>query len=193
MNTAAAALEAQVTAATIRTWCRRGVIAATKHASRWIIDTASLAHRIAIAAMRTRKAPVTKYPIRVTGHTRKIPGSIGAVGPADTLKAAFEAGQPLTLSGKFAGETVYLGHTRQTYGDYGITLETIGLDYALGETPDLPGVQGAVYLIDQTRLDAAPRLAAVIQAERERTDAAAFEAERRAAEEERRYLDSDYD
>lgn len=52
MNTTAAALQAHVTVATIRTWCRRGVIAATKAAGRWVIDTASLAHRIAIGAMR---------------------------------------------------------------------------------------------------------------------------------------------
>ena len=55
MNTTAAALEAHVTAATIRTWCRNGVIAAVKQAGRWIIDTASLAHRIAIAALKTRR------------------------------------------------------------------------------------------------------------------------------------------
>lgn len=52
MNTTAAALEAHVTIATIRTWCRHGVITATKQAGRWIIDTASLAHRIAISAWK---------------------------------------------------------------------------------------------------------------------------------------------
>ncbi|WP_338683979.1 hypothetical protein QD712_25940 [Streptomyces acidiscabies] len=66
MNTTAAALQANVTVATIRIWCRRGVIAAAKQAGRWIIDTASLAHRIAIGAMRTRKAamtePAEQYP-----------------------------------------------------------------------------------------------------------------------------------
>lgn len=57
MNTTAAASEARVTVATIRTWARRGVIAATKAAGRWVIDTASLAHRIAIGARRqARKA-----------------------------------------------------------------------------------------------------------------------------------------
>jgi hypothetical protein len=52
MNTATAAIEAKVTVTTIRTWCRAGVIAATKTAGRWIIDTASLARRIAIGAMK---------------------------------------------------------------------------------------------------------------------------------------------
>lgn len=57
MNTTTAATEAQVTVATIRLWARRGVIAATKTAGRWIIDTASLARRIAIGARRlARKA-----------------------------------------------------------------------------------------------------------------------------------------
>ena len=60
MNTTAAATQANVTVATIRTWCRNGVVTATKQAGRWIIDQASLAARIAIGAMRTRKAkPVT--------------------------------------------------------------------------------------------------------------------------------------
>jgi hypothetical protein len=52
MNTTTAAIEAHVTVATIRTWCRAGVVAATKTAGRWIIDTASLARRIAIGAMK---------------------------------------------------------------------------------------------------------------------------------------------
>ncbi|MFJ8677287.1 hypothetical protein [Streptomyces sp. NPDC093589] len=59
MNTTAAAVEAHVTVATIRTWCRQGVISATKQAGRWIIDTASLAHRITIGAMRT----ITRRPV----------------------------------------------------------------------------------------------------------------------------------
>lgn len=56
MNTTAAALEAHVTVDTIRTWCRIGAVTALKQAGRWVIDTASLAHRITIGAMRTRKA-----------------------------------------------------------------------------------------------------------------------------------------
>ncbi|MEV5944786.1 hypothetical protein [Streptomyces sp. NPDC051994] len=55
MNTTAAALEAHVTIDTIRAWCRIGAVTALKQAGRWIIDTASLAHRIAIGAMRARK------------------------------------------------------------------------------------------------------------------------------------------
>lgn len=56
MNTTAAALQANVTVATIRAWCRRGAIAASKTAGRWVIDSVSLAARIAIATMRARKA-----------------------------------------------------------------------------------------------------------------------------------------
>jgi hypothetical protein len=73
MNTTAAALQANVTTATIRTWCRRGVITAAKQAGRWIIDTASLAARITIGAMRTRKAPMSQpqesVEVRVDDHT----------------------------------------------------------------------------------------------------------------------------
>lgn len=63
MNTTAAATEANVTVATIRAWCRNSVITATKTAGRWIIDTASLAHRIAIGALKTRKPRPVIYSI----------------------------------------------------------------------------------------------------------------------------------
>lgn len=59
MNTTAAALEAHVTVDTIRTWARNGVITATKNAGRWVIDTASLARRIAIGAMKRPTKPAT--------------------------------------------------------------------------------------------------------------------------------------
>jgi hypothetical protein len=48
MDTTTAAKQARVTIATIRTWCRRGAVAATKTGGRWDIDTRSLAHRIAL-------------------------------------------------------------------------------------------------------------------------------------------------
>ncbi|GHJ34287.1 hypothetical protein TPA0910_87200 [Streptomyces hygroscopicus subsp. sporocinereus] len=64
MNTTAAAIEAKVTVATIRTWCRHGVVAAVKTAGRWVIDAASLAHRIAIGARRAaRKAKKVIFSI----------------------------------------------------------------------------------------------------------------------------------
>lgn len=59
MNTTTAARTANVTIATIRTWARNGVIAATKTAGRWVIDTASLAGRIEIGARRTARRAKT--------------------------------------------------------------------------------------------------------------------------------------
>ncbi|BFP50050.1 hypothetical protein KCMC57_64180 (plasmid) [Kitasatospora sp. CMC57] len=56
--TAAAAHQAGVTAATIRIWCRTGVVAAVKQAGRWIVDTASLAYRIKLPAL-LRRRPAT--------------------------------------------------------------------------------------------------------------------------------------
>lgn len=53
-TTATAAQAAGVTTATIRTWCRHGVVTATREAGRWIIDTASLHTRIAIGAELNR-------------------------------------------------------------------------------------------------------------------------------------------
>lgn len=58
MNTTAAADQANVTVATIRNWCRNGVITATKQAGRWIIDAASLAARITIGAMKRPARPI---------------------------------------------------------------------------------------------------------------------------------------
>ena len=52
MNTTAAALEAHVTVATIRAWCRIGAVTAVTKAGRWIVDTASLAARLAIGKMK---------------------------------------------------------------------------------------------------------------------------------------------
>lgn len=48
MHTHAAATLAGVTVATIRTWCRRGAVAAVKQDGKWVIDAASLAHRLRI-------------------------------------------------------------------------------------------------------------------------------------------------
>lgn len=62
MNTTAAATEANVTVATIRTWCRIGAVAAVKTAGRWTIDAASLIHRIAIGRMRARKQTAMTQP-----------------------------------------------------------------------------------------------------------------------------------
>lgn len=58
MNTADAAVQADVTPATVRVWCRRGVVAAVKEAGRWVVDAASLARRVAIGAVKAaRRTP----------------------------------------------------------------------------------------------------------------------------------------
>ncbi|GAB2695747.1 helix-turn-helix domain-containing protein [Kitasatospora kifunensis] len=57
MDTIAAAKQAGVTVATIRTWCRRGAITATKTGRRWVIDATSLAYRINLPKL-LRKAKV---------------------------------------------------------------------------------------------------------------------------------------
>ncbi|WP_030506388.1 helix-turn-helix domain-containing protein [Microbispora rosea] len=50
-----AAQQAGVSIATIRTWCRRGAVAATKTAGRWVIEAASLARRIALGIRKPAK------------------------------------------------------------------------------------------------------------------------------------------
>jgi len=59
MNTTAAAAQANVTVATIRTWCRYGAVTAIKQAGRWVIKAASLTRRIAIGALRTARKATT--------------------------------------------------------------------------------------------------------------------------------------
>jgi hypothetical protein len=49
MDTTTAAQTAGVTVATIRAWCRRNVIAATKTSGRWTIDPASLRQRVELS------------------------------------------------------------------------------------------------------------------------------------------------
>lgn len=59
MNTSQAATAANVTAATICNWARRGAITATKQHGRWDIDAASLARRAEIAGWKqARRTPV---------------------------------------------------------------------------------------------------------------------------------------
>lgn len=57
-TTTTAAATANVTVATIRDWARRGIIAATKVAGRWVIDTASLTRRINIGTMKRPARPI---------------------------------------------------------------------------------------------------------------------------------------
>ncbi|NRQ35966.1 hypothetical protein HII36_29650 [Nonomuraea sp. NN258] len=54
MDTTTAATQASVTVATIRTWCRRGAVAAAKVAGRWVIEAASLARRIALGTRKVK-------------------------------------------------------------------------------------------------------------------------------------------
>lgn len=65
MLTSEAAAQANVTTATIRTWCRMGAVAAVKVSGRWNIDEASLAHRIALTAK-----PITAENLVKIGGSR---------------------------------------------------------------------------------------------------------------------------
>lgn len=157
MDTAAAAQTAAVTAETIRHWARMGAVKAAKSAGRWIIDAASLARRIAIGAKKEQ--PMTTGKIVTTSD-----GSYAVRGDADALAAAYETGAPVTpTQARYAQDRLYLGDTRETYGDYGRTLETRGLAYTSGSE--------AVYYIDMARLDGAPALAAALQELQDEMDA----------------------
>lgn len=162
MDTTAAAATAGVTVPTIRTWCRIGVIAATKRAGKWIIAAASLHRRITIGAMRARKAkPMTTGTIVQTSD-----GSYGICGNAAALAAVYEAGTPVTPTNEpYSQDRLYLGHTRETRGDYGRTLETRGLAYTKDNGE-------AVYYVDMERLADAPAFSAALQELEDEMDAA---------------------
>lgn len=137
MNTESAAAEANVTVATIRIWCRRGVVSAVKVGRRWDIDETSLARRIALSTKPT--------PITVTDDTWG--NALGLCGPANLLAAAFDNRQQIVITaGPYAGEKVSLGYTAYPGAD------REGLDHI---NPD----GTAVYRIDTDMLyDGAPTL-----------------------------------
>lgn len=147
------------------------------------LPTLPVRPRAVISEIRRDMSP---SPAIVPAAQTKTLGAFGVTGPADILKAAFETAEPVSLGGEFSGERVYLGHVRQTYGDYGITPETVGLDRELTDG-------GAVYLINLNRLDEAPRLARQIGEEQDERTENAMLAERRANADEERYLNPDYD
>lgn len=72
MNTTAAANQAGVTVDTVRTWARMGAIKATKRFGRWVIDSLSLAKRI---AMGTPQATTKKVTMKNTNIDITIEGA----------------------------------------------------------------------------------------------------------------------
>lgn len=101
----------------------------------------------------------TTPPITLTNKTGNPHAPVGVMGDIDQLRAAYDADQPVTLSGKLAGETVYLGHRRQVMGDDGITVERLGMVREVGPVAKFPGHTIAVFYADLSRLDGAPTLA----------------------------------
>jgi excisionase family DNA binding protein len=71
ITTATAAHQAHVTASTIRTWCRNGIITAVKTGRRWAVDAASLARRIAIGR-RTVTRQLAAFRDASTAQTKAV-------------------------------------------------------------------------------------------------------------------------
>lgn len=94
---------------------------------------------------------------QTTGTIVQMPtGEYGIVGDADALAAAYAAGTPIVpTNGPYSSDLLYLGLARETYGDYGRTLETLGLAYIKDDGR-------AVYYLDTNRLDQAPAFAYAI-------------------------------
>ncbi|MEU1908420.1 hypothetical protein [Streptomyces hygroscopicus] len=117
MDAATAARKSRVTIDTIRTWCRRGVITATKTAGRWDIDQNSLrAHRrrlIAIRnARRTRNAATIQARITTQLTLPHLTGTPDQVAKADDIRRrAIQAALQLVThsdeSGQPTGHATY--------------------------------------------------------------------------------------
>jgi len=110
ITTTAAATQAGVTIATVRTWARHGIIAATKQAGRWVIDTASLAHRIAIGARRARKQTAMTQPTPPAPMSRtEFEEAAAQLGIKATFKDARCHGEYLAYqaTGQLYSDTVY--------------------------------------------------------------------------------------
>lgn len=91
---------------------------------------------------------------QTTGTIVQMPtGEYGILGDAAALAAAYAARTPIApTNDAYDGDLLYLGLTRETYGDYGRTLETLGLAYTKDDGR-------AVYYLNTSRLDEAPALA----------------------------------
>jgi hypothetical protein len=80
-------------------------------------------------------------------------GEYGVRGDATELAAAHANGTPISpTNAPYVSDLLYLGLTRETYGDYGRSLETLGLAYTKDDGQ-------AVYYLNTSRLDEAPALA----------------------------------
>ncbi|WP_424862994.1 hypothetical protein [Streptomyces sp. MMS24-I29] len=121
--------------------------------------------------------------IRLQRSTDWRAGRYGYVltGPADVLLAACRQKTPVTLTGDFDGDRLYVGTVIVTYGDNGITDRPLTL---LGEEGGI-----ATYTIDTRYLDEAPRFLAQI----DRDDAEATTLEARQATADDAYLHDPYD
>ncbi|MFB6665903.1 hypothetical protein [Streptomyces parvus] len=172
MNTTAAALQAHVTTNTIRTWARRGVIAATKTAGRWIIDAASLARRIAIGNRRTRKQAsmidlnatytITEGPHAGTTITPKVRTRqrgdetitvIRGLAPllADRIDAITDLGDRLHTLTVLMNASIVLSNLEGDFGSNGVTSRDNGrISTSYAGTRDLP-VETVLDLAEQLR------------------------------------------
>jgi hypothetical protein len=149
MNTSAAATEAHVTVATIRTWCRRGVVAAIKTAGRWIIDTTSLAHRIAIAAIKaTRKAAVTEPAPTIDRKTLRAANKELAAAARARILAAMPALPELTGTDKQIAWATDIRASRIEAAVENLRGSHLGIHYCLASADgdplragDIPGLR----------------------------------------------------
>ncbi|MFE3144288.1 hypothetical protein [Streptomyces scopuliridis] len=170
----AAAAQAGVTVATIRTWCRRNVVAAVKTAG-WVIDTTSLAARITIGAMlRARKqTSVTHLDLNATytitegpragtaitpairnrvrdGHTTTIVRGLAPL-LADRIDAITDTGARLHTLEVLLGAGITITDETDDFADASISTRDHGrLVTSYTGTPDLP-VEAVLDLAEKLR------------------------------------------
>ncbi|SFD14617.1 hypothetical protein [Streptomyces aidingensis] len=128
MDTATAAQTTGRTVATIRNWCRTGVVAATKTAGRWDIDATSLRTRVLIEQRRhfARRTHTPTWRITHTcGHDtwlrwHALPGA--------TTRPCFTCSHKADTIQRMARENTTRQHLAQRYG-HGRPATARQLDY----------------------------------------------------------------
>jgi hypothetical protein len=115
MTTNAAAAHAGVAISTIRTWCRKGAVAASKLTGRWIIEAASLAHRINLG-----EKPATPKPAPLT----EVKGEVPAVADIEDAARAYEQARTDTNAAARVKRGALKTLDRTPDGEYGaVTVE----------------------------------------------------------------------
>lgn len=112
-DTATAAKTAGVTPATIRTWARAGAVTAVKVSGRWVIDEATLRHRIALGRTTVARQLAAFADPKATAAKAQEIVELGALIPLDAWRylAVSSSGKDGYVVDTLAGSCTCKGYT----------------------------------------------------------------------------------